>query len=55
MVSATIRRDFQKMDFHHYVNNEITLARSNDLMMYARGKTYTVIHWLKCAPEIWAR
>ena len=50
----TIHRDFQKMDFHNYVNKEITLARSNDLMMYARGKTYTVKHWLKGAPEIWA-
>ena len=26
------------MDFHNYVNKEITLARSNDLMMYAGGK-----------------
>ena len=23
-------------------------------MMYARGKTYTIKHWLKGAPEIWA-
>ena len=38
MDSATIHRDFQKMDFPNYVNKEITLARSDDLMMYARGK-----------------
>ena len=38
MESATIHRDYQKMDFHNYVNKEITLARSNDLMRYARGK-----------------
>ena len=34
----TIHRDFQKMDFHNYVNKEITFVRSNDIMMYARGK-----------------
>ena len=38
MNSATIHRDFQKMGFHNYVNKEITLVRSNDIMMYARGK-----------------
>ena len=38
MDSATIPRDFQKMDFHNYVTKEITLARSNDIMRYARGK-----------------
>ena len=44
--SATIYWDFQKMDFHNYVNKEITLARSNDLMMYARGKhTQLNIGW----------
>ena len=44
--SATIHWDFQKMDFHNYVNKEITLARSNDLMMYARGKhTQLNIGW----------
>ena len=29
---------FQKMDFHTYVNKEITFVRSNDIMRYARGK-----------------
>ena len=29
------------MDFHRYVNKEITFVKSNDIMMYARGKTYT--------------
>ena len=37
MNSATIHRDFQKMGFHNYVNKEIPLVRSNDIMMYARG------------------
>ena len=27
-----------KMDFHNYVNKEITFVRSNDIMRYARGK-----------------
>ena len=43
----------KKMDFHNYVNMEITFFISNDIMMYARGKTYTIKHWLKGAPEIW--
>ena len=34
----TIHRDFQKMDLHNYVNKEITFIRSNDIMIYARGK-----------------
>ena len=29
---------FPKMDYHQYSNKEITLARSNDIMRYARGK-----------------
>jgi hypothetical protein len=29
---------FQKMGFDNYVNKEITFVRSNDIMMYARGK-----------------
>ena len=45
----------KKMDYHNYVNKEITFVISNDIMMYARGKTYTIKHWLKVAPEIWAR
>ena len=54
MISATIHWDFQEMDFHNYVNKEITFVRSNGKMMYARGKTCTIKHWLKGAPEIWA-
>ena len=38
MGSATIHGDFQKMDFHNYVDKEITFVRSNDIMRYARGK-----------------
>ena len=38
MDSATIPRDFQQDGFHNYVNKEITFVRSNDIMMYARGK-----------------
>ena len=38
MNSATIHRDFQKMDFHNYVNKEISIVRSNDIMMYVREK-----------------
>ena len=38
MVSATILEISNKKDFHNYVNKEITLVRSNDIMMYARGK-----------------
>ena len=53
MESATIHRDEQKMDFHHYVNKEITFVRSNDIRKYARGKTYTIKHWLNGAPEMW--
>ena len=29
---------FPKMDFHNYVNKEITAVSSNGIMMYARGK-----------------
>jgi len=38
MDSAIIQRGIQKMDFHRYVNKEITFVGSNDIMMYARGK-----------------
>ena len=31
-------KNSNKMDFHNYVNNEITLVRSKDIMMYARGE-----------------
>jgi len=40
MVSATIHRDFQKMDFHNYVNKEIAFVSSNDIMRYARGNIH---------------
>ena len=30
--------EFQRMDFHNYVNKEITFLGSNDIMMYARGE-----------------
>ena len=44
--SATIHWDFQKMDFHTYVNKEITFVRSNDIRKYARGKhTQLNIGW----------
>ena len=38
MDSATFHWDFQKMDFHNYVNKEITLVRSNDIIRYVREK-----------------
>ena len=38
MNSATMNQDFQKMDFHQYLNKEITYVRSNDIMRYVRGK-----------------
>ena len=38
MNSATIHRDFQKMDIHNYVYKEISIVRSNDIMMYVREK-----------------
>ena len=38
MNSATIHRDFQKMDFHDNVNKKMTFVSSNGIMMYARGK-----------------
>ena len=43
----------KKMDFHNYVSMEITFVISKDIMMYARGKTHTIKHWLKGAPETW--
>ena len=46
MNSATIHRDFQKMDFHNYVYKEISIVRSNDIMMYVREKhTQLNIGW----------
>ena len=29
---------FKKMDFHNYMNKDITFSRSNDIMMYTLGK-----------------
>ena len=55
MNSATIHRDFQKMGFHNYVNKEITLVRSNDIMMYARGNHTQLKMVEKGAPDIWAQ
>ena len=38
--SATTHWDFQKMDFHNYVNKEIAFISSNDIMRYARGNIH---------------
>ena len=38
MDSATIHRDFQKDGFPQLCKQGDNLARSNDLMTYARGK-----------------
>ena len=38
MDSATIHQEFQRMDFHNYVNKEIIFVGSNDIKMYAGGK-----------------
>ena len=54
MNSTAIHRDSQKMDFHNYVNKEITFVRSNGIMMYARGKHTQFNRWVTGAPEIWA-
>mgnify|MGYP005845991859 CR=1 FL=1 len=42
MNSVTIHRDFQKMDFHDYVNKEITFDRSNDIRMYAQENIHNL-------------
>ena len=44
MDSATILKISKKEVFHSYVNKEITFVGSNDIMMYAQGKTYTIKH-----------
>ena len=49
MHSATIHRDFQKIELHNYVNKEITIIRSNDIMMYARGKHTQLTLVERCA------
>ena len=38
MESVTIHHRFQNMDFHTYLNRQMTFVRSNDIMRYARGK-----------------
>ena len=45
----------KKMDFHNYVNKEITLLRSNDTMMYARGKHTQFNNDRRVHPKIWNR
>jgi hypothetical protein len=36
----------KRMDFHNYANKEITFVKSNDIMLYARGKhTPLIIGW----------
>ena len=35
---ATLIEISKKMDFLDHVNKEITFVRSNDIMMFARGK-----------------
>ena len=30
----------KRMDFHNYVNKEVTFVRSNDIMLYARGNIH---------------
>ena len=53
--SATNHRDFQRIDFHNYVNKEISFVGSKDIMVYARGK-HTQLNndgWVH--PGIWTR
>ena len=38
MNSVTIHRDVQKKDFHNYVSKEMSIVRSDDIIMYTRGK-----------------
>ena len=46
MNSTMIHWDFQKMDFHTYVNKESTFVGPNDIRKYARGKhTQLNIGW----------
>ena len=46
---------YKKVDFHNYVNKEITFVRSNDIMMYARGKHTQFNNDRRGHPEIWTR
>ena len=45
----------KKIDYHNYVNKEITLVRSNDIMMYARGKHTQYNDDRRVHPKIWTR
>ena len=36
--STAIHRDSQKMDFHNYVNKEITFVKSDNIMRYTQGE-----------------
>ena len=38
MESVTILEISKKVDFHNYVNKEISIVTSNDIMMYVREK-----------------
>ena len=38
MESVTILKISKKVDFHSYVNKEITFVGSNEKMVYARGE-----------------
>ena len=53
--SATNHRDFQRIDFHNYVNKEISFVRSNDILMYARGKHTQLNNDRRVHPGIWTR
>ena len=40
-------------DFHNHVNKEITFVKSNDIMMYARGKHTQFNNDRRAHPKIW--
>ena len=44
-----------KDDFHNYVNKEITLVRSNDIMTYVRRKHTRLSNDRKVRPKIWTK
>ena len=48
-------RDFQRIDFHNYVNKEISFVGSNDIMMYARGEHTQLNNDRRVHPGIWTR
>ena len=45
----------RKMDFHNYVNKEITLVRSNDIMMYVRWQHTQLNNDRKVHPKIYTK